>query len=151
RQACGNFAYSSRYLLLLHRGPGWFSGATWRPLRWPPPRRLVLCQDKTLKSGKRAPGHNQFCWLVQIQRSPLAVLCENVVAFLHHRVAREPALRIVSLRRFACSVGGLECIGRRVVVECGPSPSAAVREPLAVLHHEINVMLDSGHRWLTGI
>jgi hypothetical protein len=30
-----------------------------------------------------------------IRYSPLSVLRENVVAVLHHRVAREPALRIV--------------------------------------------------------
>src|SRR5258708_12664200 len=30
------------------------------------------------------------------------------------------------------------------------SPSAAVREPLAILHHEINVMESAGHQRLTG-
>ena len=32
-----------------------------------------------------------------------------------------------------------------------PTPSAAVGEPLAVLHHEINVMLGPWHHWLTGV
>src|SRR5215472_11628152 len=31
------------------------------------------------------------------------------------------------------------------------SNAPAVREPLAVLHHEINVMLGTWHRWLTGV
>src|SRR5262249_14944482 len=38
-----------------------------------------------------------------------------------------------------------------VVVEYGPSPFAAVREPLAVLHHEVDVMLRARHRWRTGV
>src|SRR6266481_1611246 len=86
-----------------------------------------------------------------IRYSPLSVLRENVVKVLHHRVAREPALRVVFLRRIVRYSGGLKRIGRRVIVERTPSPSAAVREHLAVLHHEINVMLGTWHRWLTGV
>jgi hypothetical protein len=71
-----------------------------------------------------------------IRYSPLSVIRENVVAVLHHRVAREPALRVVFLRRIVRGSGGLKRIGRRVIIELGPSPSAAVREPRAVLHHE---------------
>src|SRR6266481_6875603 len=88
---------------------------------------------------------------IAIRYSPLSVLRENVVAVLHHRVAREPALRVVFLRRIVRDSGGLKRIGRRVIAERAPSPSAAVREPLAVLHHEINVMLGTWHRWLTGV
>src|SRR5258708_26723802 len=88
---------------------------------------------------------------IAIRCSPLSVLRENVVAVLHHRVARDPALRVVFLRRVVRYSGGLKRIGRRVIVESAPSPSAAVREPLAVLHHEINVMLGAWHRWLTGV
>src|SRR6516165_1561891 len=32
-----------------------------------------------------------------------------------------------------------------------PSPSTAVCEPLAVLHHEIHVMLGTWHRWLSRV
>src|SRR6476660_2790736 len=88
---------------------------------------------------------------IAIRYSPLSVFGENVVAVLHHRVAREPALRVVFLRRTARCSGGLKRIGRRVIVERAPSPSAAVGKPLAVLHHEINVMLGTWHRWLTGV
>jgi hypothetical protein len=35
--------------------------------------------------------------------------------------------------------------------ECGPSPPVAVRELLAVLHHEISVMLDAWRLWRTGV
>src|SRR3981189_1093661 len=86
-----------------------------------------------------------------IRYSPLSILREYVVAVLHHRVAREPALRVVFLRRSVRCSGGLKRIGRRVIVELAPSPSAAVREPLAVLHHETNVLLGTWHRWRTGV
>jgi len=66
-------------------------------------------------------------------------------------VAREPALRVVSLRRIVRLGGGAKRIGRRVIFERAPPPSAAVCEPLAVLHHEINVMLGTWHYWLTGV
>src|SRR6478736_2951659 len=83
--------------------------------------------------------------------SPVPVLRENVIEVLHHRVAREPALRVVSLRRIGRLSGGAERIGRRVILERAPSPAAAVRKPLAVLHHEIDVVLCTWHRRLTGV
>src|SRR5882757_7086876 len=86
-----------------------------------------------------------------IRYSPLSILREYVVAVLHHRVAREAALRVVFLRRSVRCSGGLKRIGCRVIVELAPSPSAAVREPLAVLHHEASVLLGTWHRWLTGV
>src|SRR5690242_5129369 len=70
-------------------------------------------------------------------RSPRRVLCENVVLCLHYRMAREPALRVVPLRRLVSQGCGRERVGRGVIVERAPSPSPAVREPLTVLHHEI--------------
>src|SRR5262245_32391755 len=85
------------------------------------------------------------------RRSPLPVLRENVVAILHHRVARKPALRVVFLRRIVRFSGGPKRVRRRVILERAPSPSATVREPLAVLHHEISVVLGTWHRRLTGI
>src|SRR5215469_8132907 len=78
-------------------------------------------------------------------RSPLLVVRENVISCLHDRVAPEPALGVVPLRRLVGRGGGRERIGRSVVVERGPSPSAAVREPLAVLHHEVDVMQACRH------
>ena len=45
-------------------------------------------------------------------------------------MAREPALRVVPLRRRASCRAGRERVGRGVVIEHGVSPSAAVREPL---------------------
>jgi hypothetical protein len=48
---------------------------------------------------------------------PVTVLGENIIAVLHQRVAREPALRVVSLRRLGRLGGGAERIGRYVVVE----------------------------------
>src|SRR3984893_3763416 len=82
--------------------------------------------------------------------SPLGVLRENVVLLLHYRVAREPALGVVPLRRLIRQCAGPERIGRGVILERRPSPSSAVREPLAILHHEINVMEGAGHQRLTG-
>src|SRR5262249_38880192 len=66
-------------------------------------------------------------------------------------MAREPALRVVPLRRLTRQGRRAKRIGRRVIVERTPPPSAAVHEPLAVLHHEINVMLCTWRRWLTWI
>src|SRR5271155_874460 len=73
--------------------------------------------------------------------SPMPVIGENVISRLHYRVAREPALGVVPLRRFARQGAGRERIGRSVIVEPGVSPPAAVGEPLAALHHEVHVML----------
>ena len=90
-------------------------------------------------------------WLALSDGSPLSVLREYVVAVLHYRVASEPAFGVVFLRRLGGCGRRLKRIGRRVIVERAPSPSAAISEPLAVLHHEINVMLRTWHGWLTGV
>src|SRR5262249_56322615 len=66
-------------------------------------------------------------------------------------MAREPAFGVVTLRRLVSQGCGRERAGRCVIVKRAPSPSTAVREPLAVLHHEINVMLGSWHRWLSRV
>src|SRR3989442_3558593 len=79
-------------------------------------------------------------------RSPLPVVRENVISRFHDRVARQSALGVVRLRRLVSRAGGCERIGRSVVLEGAPSPSAAVREPLAVLHHEVDVMQACRHR-----
>ena len=76
----------------------------------------------------------------------MPVIRENVISRLHHRVAREPALGVVPLRRLASQGAGRERIGCSVIVEHGVSPPAAVREPLAVLHHEVHIMLGTWHR-----
>jgi len=83
-----------------------------------------------------------------IRGSPLPVLGKNVVSRLRSRVARGPALGVVPLRRRASCGAGLESIGRGVVIEHGISPSAAVREPLAVLLHEVHVQQVARHRRL---
>src|SRR6266404_330016 len=85
-----------------------------------------------------------------ITGSPLPVLRENVVAVLRYRVAREPALGVVPLRWLVSHGEGPERIRGALIHERGPPPSAAVREPLAVPHHEINVMQGTWHRRLTG-
>src|ERR1051325_3808621 len=71
--------------------------------------------------------------------SPAPVIRENVVSGLRSGVAREPALGIVPLRRRANRGPGCERIGRGIVIEHGVSPSAAVRESLAVFDHEVHV------------
>src|SRR5579859_4500544 len=81
-----------------------------------------------------------------VPRSPVSVIRENVVSCLHDRVAREPALGVVPLRRMVRQGAGRERIGCSVIVEHGPSPPAAVREPVAVLLHEVNIMLGAWHR-----
>src|SRR5258706_4220892 len=107
---------------------------------------------RTSDNSERAPVRtDQPCLARAIVYSPLSVLREYVVVVLHHRVASEPALRVVFLRRFGGCGRGLKRIGRRVIVERAPSPSPAIREPLAVLHPEINVMLRTWHGWLTGV
>src|SRR5204863_19149 len=78
--------------------------------------------------------------------SSVSVLRKNVISRLHFRVAREPALGVVRLRRLVSQGAGRERIGRGFILEHGPSPSAAVREPLAILHHEVDVVQASRHR-----
>jgi len=51
----------------------------------------------------------------------MPVIRENVISRLHHRVAREPALGVVPLRRLASQGAGRERIGRSVIVEHGVS------------------------------
>src|SRR6267154_2482785 len=69
---------------------------------------------------------------IPVLPSPLSVLREDVIFCLHDRVSREPALGVVRLRWLAGLGAGRERTGRGVILEYGPSPSAAVREPLAV-------------------
>src|SRR5208283_3933208 len=78
--------------------------------------------------------------------SPVPVVRENVISRLHDRVAREAALGVVSLRRLAGQSAWRERIGCTVIVEDGVTPPTTVREPLAVLHHEVDVMLGTWHR-----
>ena len=63
-------------------------------------------------------------------------------------MAPEAALGVVCLRRLVSRGAGRERMGHSVVHEHGPSPPTAVREPLAVLHHEVDVMLGTRHRRL---
>src|SRR5208337_4689141 len=82
---------------------------------------------------------------------PFRVGGEDVVLRLHDRVAGEPALGVVLLRRRVRSVAGPEGLGRGIILEFGISPSAAIRKPFAVLHHEVDVVQPSGHYWLAGL
>src|ERR1700733_15880426 len=86
-----------------------------------------------------------------IRCSAVPVLGENVIACLHHRVARVTALGVARLRRTVSQITRSERIGRSVILELGISPSAAVGEPLAVLQHEIHVVLGPRHRWLAWV
>jgi hypothetical protein len=60
-------------------------------------------------------------------------------------MACEPALGVVRLRRLVSFSGGREGVGRGVMVKRGPSPSAAVREPLAIPLHEVDVFQGTRH------
>src|SRR5881296_472774 len=46
-------------------------------------------------------------WVFGCSRSPLPVVRENVISGLHDRVAREPALGVVPLRRLVSQGAGL--------------------------------------------
>src|SRR5438874_13607399 len=81
-----------------------------------------------------------------LRRSATLVIGEDVVSRLHNRVAPQSTLGVVPLRRRVGCGAGREGTGRRVIVERGPSPPTAVSEPLAVLHHEVDVMLFGRHR-----
>src|ERR1043166_7693279 len=77
--------------------------------------------------------------------SAALVIREDVVSRLHDRVAREPTLGVVLLGRLVGCGAGPEGTGGGLILERGPSPSTAVPEPLAVLHHEVDVMLRARH------
>src|SRR5262249_22251096 len=81
----------------------------------------------------------------------LRVLRENVISPLDYGVAGEPAFGTVLLRRVVGGVAGPERFRLGVILELGISPSATVREPLAVLHHEVDVMLGARYLWLAGV
>src|SRR5215211_1170082 len=78
--------------------------------------------------------------------SPRPILREHEISSLHDRVAGEAALGVVALRRLVRERAGREGVGGGVVGEHGPSPSAAVGEALAVLLHEVDVLLGARHR-----
>src|SRR6202035_5407002 len=65
------------------------------------------------------------------------------------RVARGTTLGVVRLGRTIGYCARSECLGRDVVLKRGISPSAAVREPLAIFHHDIGVMEGIRHQRLT--
>src|SRR5215510_11084031 len=92
--------------------------------------RLLLCVSLSLATLAERPCD-----------SPLSIRRENIIFCLHNRMAREPAFGVVRLRRYVSLVGGPECVGCGVIFELGPSPSAAVRESLAILQHESNAHL----------
>src|SRR5262245_18269598 len=60
-------------------------------------------------------------------------------------MALKSAFGVVRLRRLVRQGGRRERAGRAVIPERGPSPTAAICKPLAVLHHEVHVMLDARH------
>src|SRR5258706_11134502 len=78
--------------------------------------------------------------------STLPVIAENVISILHYGVAREATLGVVPLRRFTRQRARRERIRLGVIVEHRISPSAAVPEPLAVFHHEVDLMYRARHR-----
>src|SRR5207244_10120520 len=79
-------------------------------------------------------------------RSATPVIREDVVSRLHDRVARESTLGVVPLRWRVGRGSGREPPGRGLILEHGPSPPAAVREPLAVFYHKVDVMQRTRHR-----
>src|SRR4051795_1575050 len=71
---------------------------------------------------------------------PLRICRENVVLRLNCRMARDPALGVTDvflIRR--------ERVGRGVIAQLGISPSAAVRESLAILLDETNAVQGVRH------
>ena len=72
----------------------------------------------------------------RLPRSALPVIRKNVVSRLHVRVARESAFGVVPLRRLVGRGTGPELTGRGLIHENGPTPPAAVREPLALSRFE---------------
>src|ERR1700722_942131 len=86
-----------------------------------------------------------------IRCSAVPVLGENVIARLHHRVARVAALGITRLRRTVSQSASPERVGGGGVLELGISPSTAGSEPHAVLQNEIHVVLSPRRRWLAWV
>src|SRR5207247_320567 len=81
-----------------------------------------------------------------LSSSATPVIREDVVSRLHDRVAPQSTLGVVRLRWRVGRGSRREPPGRGIIFERGPSPPAAVREPLAVLHHEVDVMQRARHR-----
>src|SRR6059058_4749249 len=81
-----------------------------------------------------------------LSSSATPVIREDVVSRLHDRVARESTLGVVPLWWRVGRGSGREPPGQGLILEHGPSPPAAVREPLAVLHHKVDVMQRTRHR-----
>jgi hypothetical protein len=100
--------------------------------------------DPLVCDGRKVRPHRAWSDVGKDTTSPLGVLRKNIVLLLHYRMACEPALGVVPLRRLIRQCPGPERIGRGVILKLGISPAAAVREPLAILHHEINVMEGTG-------
>ena len=77
-------------------------------------------------------ARNQFSFIS-------SVIGENVISRLRHRVARESASGVVALWWSARLCARPEGLRSGVVIEHGVTPTAAVRESRAVLHHEVYV------------
>src|SRR5262245_15600521 len=112
----------------------------------------VLIQSATLRSSAVSTSWMGKRLLVcaGMISSPLRVLGENVVFGRRDRVAREPALGVVPLRRHVSQRGGREHVGPSVILEDGITPSAAVREPRRVLNHEFDVIHSTRHLDVVG-
>ena len=110
-----------------------------RPTRAPRAGGSTSLQTWSLSSrgwAERAPA--------ELPRSPLRVRREDVVAVSAPPCGTRTRISRRSPAAAGRPRGGPERIGRGVVLEHGLSPSAAVRELLAVLHHEIDVVLEPG-------
>src|SRR5438034_7154582 len=70
-------------------------------------------------------------------RSPLPVVRENVISCLHDRVAREPTLGVVPLRRVVSQGAGREHIGRGVIVERGDRKSTRLNSSHTVISYAV--------------
>src|SRR5438105_10474218 len=77
--------------------------------------------------------------------SAALVIREDVVSRLHDRVAPQSTLGVVRLRWRVGRGSRREPPGRGIILERGPSPPTAIHEPLAVLHHKVDVMQHARH------
>src|SRR5437773_545569 len=81
-----------------------------------------------------------------LSSSATPVIREDVVSRLHDRVAPQSTLGVVRLRWRVGRGSRREPPGRGIILERGPSPPTVIREPLAVLHHKVDVMQRARHR-----
>src|SRR5947208_16055760 len=104
--------------------------------------KVRTCDSLVALLNRNTANAIMLSWRGSPCNLPMPILCKHVISILDDGVASDPAFGIVPLRRTVSRRSGREGVRCGVIPENRITPSAIVRETLAVLHHEVNVVLN---------